>query len=145
MKKTFVGVLAASALLLAGCGSDEPDTLSPTVTVSGITNKATEGSKACKFYEGTVRDGAEVIMRGADDRIFGKTSLAVVDVHSAGGDKSMCVFEAKFDDIPPGEAAYQVQVSGFDQVIFTEDEIRDGANITYRDDLSAAFDKLGGK
>lgn len=143
MKKTFMGVLAVSALLLAGCGSNEPETITATVNVSGLANKITEGGKACKFHEGTVREGAEIIMRGADNQILGKSSLTLNDARRE--DSKLCVFEAKFDDIPPGEAAYQVQVSGFDQVIFTEDEIRNGANIPYRDDLSAAFDKLGGK
>ena len=145
MNKIMIGAFACAALTLTACGSSEPEKMTPTVTVSGIANKATEGSKACQFHEGTVRDGAEIIMRGADNQILGKTSLAVVDVHDAGGKRSMCVFNAEFANVPPGEAAYQVQVSGFDQVIFTEDEIRNGANINYRDDLSAALDTLSGK
>lgn len=143
MKKTLVGVLAIAGLALTGCGSSEPEKLTPTVKVSGLANKITEGGKACKFHEGTVREGAEVIMRGADNQILGKSSLAAINVGE--GNSKLCVFGADFSNVPPGEAAYQVQVSGFDQVIFTEDEIREGANISYKDDLSAALDKLAGK
>lgn len=143
MNKTFVGVLAVAGLMLTGCGSSEPEKMTPTVKVSGLANKITEGGKACKFHEGTVRVGTEVIMRGADNQILGKSSLTPINV---GEDSSkLCVLGADFSSIPPGEAAYQVQVSGFDQVIFTEDELRDGANISYKDDLSAALDKLAGK
>lgn len=72
-----------------------------------------------------IGEGTTITLRESGIGVEARTKLAY-----SGGDLSSCTFTFEFPDIEPGGTLYRIELPGRGQLVYTEDELRAGVDIT---------------
>ncbi|GAA2053015.1 hypothetical protein [Williamsia deligens] len=144
-RATITPLLLLSFTLVAGCGSSDgsPSAATSTVTVSadagsadrtsgstfdvntgisGIRNPPFTGAD-CAYYDGTLRNGDPVIIRGSDGSVLAKTELISMPENTGEAAGPYCGFRFSASNVKADEPAYSLTVGGFAPVVVTQAEL----------------------
>lgn len=77
----------------------------------------------CAFPDATYHVGDQVVLRGADSTILSTDQLRLGD--TSAGTELMCDLDFTLDNVPAGEAAYQITVGSVGPIVVTEEQLRD--------------------
>ena len=140
MKRWTYPLLAGLAILaFTGCSddSDADSAGSATATaqtmqtfdiengVTGSTENANRAAQSCEFYDGWLRPGDPVIVRGADGTILGKSELVFESLSNApAGVANICTFGFTMQGVKAGEPAYELTVGDLEPLIQTQQELQ---------------------
>lgn len=149
-----LGVLAVTLLAGSACssaGSEEGSgTESVRVSVGGNSDKYINehpGTVACKFFDGTIREGDRATLRGAGGEIVGVAELvaSASTVDGLGNPNTVmvaCNFDAIFSEVDTSHAAFTFELGSYGEVVASQAELlSDPMYVAVRDE----FDALAGE
>lgn len=111
--------------LLAACGGGDegPGTFDVNGTFGGTIETASRihAGKSCEFFDGTVRVGEAIILKGASGQILGKAELTPATMEPI-----VCQMGFKFAKVPAGQAGYTLELESgtYPAVTATEQDLR---------------------
>ncbi|MDT7764678.1 MAG: hypothetical protein QOC63_4098 [Mycobacterium sp.] len=122
-------LLVGSGIVAVGLSSLACSAPPTTFSVHGKLGAAADSvhkNGSCDFNGTVYHNGDDVVLWGADNTLLAFSHLSVgKPIRPSGpGQPGVCDLTFQFDDVRPGDAAYQLTVGSSRKMIVTEDQLR---------------------